>query len=326
MRTKQAVVASLLYLGCAMTGSAYGATPDDYPSRPIKIVVPFAPGGGADFIARVTSGMLTDRFRQSVLVENKPGAASTIGSEYVIKSAPDGYTLLLISGSYTVTPNFYKLNYDPIKDIAPIIQLSEGGYMLAVHPDLPVKNLQELITLLRKQPGKIAYSSSGAGGHLQIITEYLLNETSTQALHVPYRGTGPAVAGLLSGDTQMMFGGPEQFMPQVNAGKLRIIAVTTAQRLKQYPDIPTIAESGVPGFEAGSWHGLAAPKGTPAPLVRRLNEALNTALQTQAVEEKLATHGISPKGGTPEAFLDRLKKEIATYANVIKQARITMEP
>jgi len=301
---------------------SWGLAQVTYPLRPIKLIVPFAPGGGADFMARVTATQLGERLGQPVLVENRPGAASVLGNEMAIKSAPDGYTLLLVSGSYTVNPSLYKLKFDPISDITPIIQLSRGGYVLAVHPQVKAQNLSELLALCRSSPEKMSYASSGQGGHLQIVTEYMLRLAGVRATHVPYRGTGPALNDLLAGNVTMMFGGTEALMQHVKAGKLRALAVGTAQRLSAYPDIPTIAEAGLPGYETISWHGLAAPKGTPRQIIDRLNTELNAMLLTKELRDRIEPAGVEPAGGTPEQFLGLLKTEIERYGAVIRDAGI----
>ncbi|QIL79354.1 tripartite tricarboxylate transporter substrate binding protein [Diaphorobacter sp. HDW4A] len=298
------------------------AQPKAYPDRPIKIIVPFAPGGGTDFSARIYSTALAERIGQPVIVENKPGAASTIGTNLALKSAPDGYTLLVISGSYVVNPSLYKLDFDPVQDITPIIQLTESGYVLAVNAKFPAKNLAELIEMMRARPGEISYASSGQGGHLQVVTEYMLGLAKVKAKHIPYRGTGPGLADLLAGTVDMMFGGTEAIMQHVAAGKLRALAVGTPHRLSAFPDVPTVAEAGVPGYDVVAWHGMIAPKGIPPHIVALLNRHMNEIVHDQALKKKTAHLGVDGFGGTPDQFQKLLKLEVDRYAQVIRDANI----
>lgn len=298
------------------------AQDDVYPNRPVRIIVPFAPGGGTDFSARVFSTKLSERLGQPVIVENRPGAASTLGTAYGVKSPPDGYTLLVISGSYVVNPSLYKLSFDPVNDVAPIIQLTESGYVLVVHPSVPAQNLVDLIQLMRHRPADVTYASSGQGGHLQVVTEYMLSLAKVSAKHIPYRGTGPAVADVLAGTVNMMFGGTEALMQHVAAGKLRAIAVGTPKRLAAYPDLPTVAEAGVPGYEVVAWHGMLAPRGTPPQIITLLNSHMNAVVRDKVINEKIAPQGVDGAGGTPEQFRSLLKTEIDRYAKVVRDARI----
>ncbi|MPM44589.1 hypothetical protein SDC9_91268 [bioreactor metagenome] len=298
------------------------AQPKGYPDKPIKIIVPFAPGGGTDFSARVYSAALAEKIGQPVIVENKPGAASTIGTNLALKSPPDGYTLLVISGSYVVNPSLYKLDYDPVQDITPIIQLTESGYVLAVNAKSPAKTLADLIEMMRARPGEITYASSGQGGHLQVVTEYMLGLAKVKAKHIPYRGTGPGVADLLAGTVDMMFGGTEAIMQHVAAGKLRALAVGTPHRLSAFPDIPTVAEAGVPGYDVIAWHGMIAPKGVPPHIVALLNRHLNEIVHDKALKQKTAPLGVDGFGGTPEHFQKLLKTEVERYAQVVRDADI----
>jgi tripartite-type tricarboxylate transporter receptor subunit TctC len=296
-----------------------------YPNKPVRIICPFAPGGGSDFMARVAATKLTERLGQSVLVDNRPGAGGALGTELGVKAAPDGYTLLLVAGSYTVNPSLYKLTFDPIGDITPVIQLSRGAYVLCVHPKVPANNLQELLALARKDPGKLTFASSGQGGHLHVVTEYMLDLAKVKATHVPYKGTGPAINDLLAGNVDMLFGGTEGMMQHVKAGKLRALAVGTAKRLAAYPDIPSVAESGLPEYDVLAWHGLVAPKGVPTAVIAKLNGELNAALKAKDMEARLEPTGVGAAGGTPEQFGALLQQEIVRYGKVIREAGIKAE-
>ncbi|CAN5300372.1 tripartite tricarboxylate transporter substrate binding protein [soil metagenome] len=293
-----------------------------FPTKQLRIVCPFAPGGGSDFIARVAGAKLSERLGQPVIVENHPGAGGALGSEIGLRSAPDGYTLLLIAGSYTVNPSVYKLKFDPVADMTPVIQLSKGAYVLCVNPKVPANNLQELLALCRKDPGKLTFASSGAGGHLHIVTQYMFDLAKVKAQHIPYKGTGPAINDLLSGNVDMLFGGTEQLMQHVKAGKLRAIAVGTAKRLTAYPDIPSVAEQGLPEYDVVAWHGLIAPAGVPPAVIAKLNTEMNAGLQGKDMEARLEPTGVTAAGGSPEAFGTLIKAEIARYGKVVKDGGI----
>lgn len=293
-----------------------------FPNHPLRIICPFTPGGGSDFMARVAAGVLTERLGQSAVVENRPGAGGMLGTEYAVKTAPDGYTLLLVAGSYTVNPALYKLNFDPVGDITPLIQLSRGAYVLCVNARLPARNLQELLALARKDPGKLTFASSGAGGHLHVVTEYLFDMAKVKCTHVPYKGTGPAINDLLAGNVDMLFAGTEALMQHVKSGKLRALCVGTAKRLPAYPDIPSVAESGLPDYDVVAWHGLVAPKGVPPAVIAKLNAELNAGLRGKEMEARLEPTGVGAAGGSPEQFGALLKAEIVRYGKVIKDAGI----
>jgi tripartite-type tricarboxylate transporter receptor subunit TctC len=273
-------------------------------------------------MARVSAGVLTERLGQSVVVENRPGAGGMLGTDYAVKAAPDGYTLLLVAGSYTVNPALYKLSFDPVADISPVIQLSRGAYVLCVHPKVPARNLQELLALARKDPGKLTFASSGAGGHLHVVTEYMLDMAKVKATHVPYKGTGPAINDLLAGNVDMLFAGTEALMQHVKAGKLRALVVGTAKRLAAYPDIPSVAESGLPDYDVVAWHGLVAPRGVPPAIIARINAELNAGLKVKEMEARLEPTGVGAAGGTPEQFGALLQAEIVRYSKVIRDAGI----
>jgi len=294
-----------------------------FPAKPLKIICPFAPGGGSDFIARVAANVLNERLGQPVYVENRPGAGGTLGTEYALRSPADGYTLLLVAGSYTVNPALYKLRFDPVADMTPVIQLSRGAYVVCVNPRLPVKNLQELFAYARKEPGRLTFASAGNGSHLHIATEYMLGMAKVKATHVPYKGTGPAITDLLAGNVDMFVAGTEGLMPHVKSGKLRALAVTTAQRLAAYPDIPSVAESGLPDYDVVAWHGLIAPKGLPASVLAALNSALDSGLKSKELLAQLEPTGVSPAGDSPEHFGRLIQAEIPRYSKVVRDNGIS---
>ncbi len=297
---------------------------DGFPNKPIRIVCPFAPGGGSDFIARVGADLLGKNIGQSVIVDNRPGAGGTLGSDYALHQPADGYTLLLVAGSYTVNPALYKLKFDSAKDMTPVIQLSKGAYVVCVNPaKVQAKNLAELLEYGRNNPGKLSFASAGNGSHLHIATEYMFGMAKVKATHIPYKGTGPAITDLIAGNVDMLVAGTEGLMPHVKAGKLRALAVTTAQRQAAYPDIPTVAEAGrLPDYEVVAWHGLIAPKDLPAAVLAKINAAINTGLKAPELVAKLEPTGVSPAGGTPEQFGQLIRVEIPRYAKVVQDNHI----
>ena len=296
-----------------------------FPTKPLRIVAPFAPGGGTDFIARQVAERLSQKLGQPVLVENRPGAGGNLGAELALKAPADGYTLLLIAGSYTVNASLYKLPFDSGNDISPIIQLSQGPFVVAVNPQVQAKTLPEFIALAKKEPGKMSYASAGSGSITHLATELFLNMAKISIVHVPYKGTGPAQTDTIGGVTQMLFGSVATTLPFVKSGRLRALAVTTPKRIPAAPDVPTVAEAGVPGYDVILWHGLIAPKGVPAPIVAQLNKAANEVLKAKEMEERLASDGVSPAGGTPEQFGKQIKSDITRWAAVIKQANVKLE-
>lgn len=318
-------------LGALAAALALAATPtvhaQQYPNKPIRLVVPFAPGGGSDSIARQAAERMGQKLGQTVLVDNRPGAGGNLGAEVAIKSPPDGYTILLIAGSYTVNATMYKdkLTFDSGNDITPIVQLSQGPFVVVVPTSLKANNLKEFIALAKADPGKLSYASSGAGSITQLATELFLDMAKIKVEHVPYKGTSPAQTDTIAGNTQLLFGSIATTLPFVKQGRLRALAVTTAKRVAAAPDIPTVAEAGVPGYDVVLWHGLIGPKGIPAPIVAKLNTAANEVIKAKEMEERLAGEGVTPAGGTPEAFGKLIKSDIVQWAKVIKQANIKVE-
>ncbi len=296
-----------------------------YPTKPVRIIAPFAPGGGTDFIARLIAQKLTERLGHQVIVENKPGAGGNLGAEFAVKSAPDGYTLLLVAGSYTVNPSLYKLSFDPVNDITPVVQLSQGPFVVAVHPSVPANNLKELIELARRQPDKLSYASAGSGSITHLASELFLDMAKIKIVHIPYKGTGPALNDTIAGSTQLIFGSVSTTLQFIKSGRLRGLAVTTPRRISALPDLPTVAEAGVPGYEVVLWHGLVAPKGVPRPIVDRLNREANEVLKAKDMGDLLATDGVAPAGGTPGQFRAVIKADIERWRGVVKQANIKVD-
>ena len=315
----------ILLVFAVLAMAAGFAQSQQYPTKPVRIIAPFAPGGGTDFIARLIAQKLTERLGPQVIVENKPGAGGNLGAEFAVKSAPDGYTLLLVAGSYTVNPSLYKLSFDPVNDITPVVQLSQGPFVVAVHPSVPANNLKELIELARRQPDKLSYASAGSGSITHLASELFLDMAKIKIVHIPYKGTGPALNDTIAGSTQLIFGSVSTTLQFIKSGRLRGLAVTTPRRISALPDLPTVAEAGVPGYEVVLWHGLVAPKGVPRPIVDRLNREANEVLKAKDMGDLLATDGVAPAGGTPEQFRAVIKADIERWRGVVKQANIKVD-
>ncbi len=295
-----------------------------YPTKPVKIIVAFAPGGGNDFIARFMAQKLTTALGQQFIVENKAGAGGSVGFEAGVKSPPDGYTLTLISNSYTVNPAIYSLRFDPLADMTPVIQISQGPLLVVVHPSVQVKNLRELIELAKAKPEQINFAlPQGSVTHLAAVL--FASMAGIKLHHLPYKGLGPALTDTLGGHTNALFASTATMLHHVRAGRLRALAVTTTTRLPAEPDIPTVAESGVPGYEVVLWHGLIGPKGLPRPIVDRINNEVTKTLKLTETAEKLQNDGVSPAGGTPEQFLATIKKEIEVWRKVVNKAGVKVE-
>ena len=297
----------------------------EYPTKSIKIVVGFAPGGGSDFIARIVAQRLTPKLGQTVYVENRPGAGGNLGAEVALRSAGDGYTLFLAATSYTVNANLYQLPFDPVKDITAVARLASGPFVIATNPGTQIKTLKELVERAKQEPGKLAYASSGSGSITHIATEYFLSAAGVQALHIPYKGTSPALTDTISGTVQFMFGTVASTVPHVKSGKLRGLAVTTKERLAALPDLPTVIESGYPDFDVAVWHGLIGPKGIPKGIVDKLNKAVIEVLSDPATAEQLATDGLTPAKDSPEAFAQLIELEVKRWGALVKERGITLK-
>lgn len=297
-----------------------------YPVKPVRVIVGLAPGGATDIQARIVAQKLSDNLRRSFIVENRTGAGGTIGYAHVATSAPDGYTLLATSSGYSITPAMYKkLSYDPVKDFAPISLVAEAPFLLLVHPSVPVKSATELLKLAKARPGVLDFGSAGVGSSTHMALELYRITARIKVTHVPYRGTGPALVDTIAGQVHALFGNVLSSLPHVRSGKLRALAVTTAKRSAVLPDLPTIAESGVPGYETSTWHGWLAPAGTPASIVTRLSSEIAKSLQARDVKERFATDGGEPVGGTPEQFTRHLVTEITRWRKVVKDAGIPVQ-
>ncbi len=314
MKQKTRIVTAVL----AALWLATGAAAQSYPSKAITIIVPFPAGASPDLVARAIGQKLNEAWRQPVVIENKPGAGAIIGTETVAKSAPDGYTLLLHSASHAIAPSMYKLPYDTVRNFAPISRVAFVPNMLITHPTVPVKNVKELIMLARSKPGTLNYSSSGNGSPAHLAGELFKLLAGIDILHIPYRGSPQAIIALLSGETAMMFSPIPIAMPHVKSGKLRVLGVTTAKRSKALPDLPTISESGLPGYEVTQWYAMQAPAGTPKEVLAKLNGEVRKILGMPDIVERLSAQGAEPAPTTPEVLEAYIKTEIAKWAKVVK--------
>jgi tripartite-type tricarboxylate transporter receptor subunit TctC len=317
-------VKCVLLAACAASIPAAQAQPKDtWPGRPVRIVVPQTPGASTDLTARLISNKLSPVLGQPVIVENRPGAGSIVGTELVAKATPDGHTLLVVASSITLNPILHKnLPFDPQRDLAPITQLSSFPNMLVVHPGLAVKTVQDLIALAKSKPGALNYGSAGTATGTHLSAELFKYMTGTDMVHVPYKGGGAAMPALLGGQVQLMFSTTVTAMPHVRAGKLRAVAVTSAKRWPTLPDIPTVAESGVPGYDHTPWNGFLAPAKTPRAVIGRLNEEVAKILHAPETRSVFTNDGAEPVGNKPEEFAAIIKFETAKWTKVVKAAGI----
>lgn len=306
------------------SGHAQG-TAGRYPVKPIRLIDAFPPGGGSDFVARLVSPKVAEAFGQQIVHENRSGAGGTIGAEFAVRAAPDGYTVLAITGSYTVNPSVYKLPYDPLNDITPIAQTGTGPFVLVVHPSVPAKTAKDLVGLAKARPGALNFGSTGTGGITHLATEHFRLVAGIEVTHIPYKGTGPAVIDLLGGQLHFMVAAGAGVMHHVRANKLRALAVTSPKRVATLPELPTVAESGVPGYDVTLWYGILAPKGFPRDIQMRWNAEVNRATQLPDVKERLASAGLDPAPGTPEDFAQQLKREVERWGYVVKKAGVKVD-
>lgn len=309
-------------LAVALMLLAASASAQTYPTKPIRIVVPFPPGGATDILARDVAQRLTEAWGQSVIVDNRPGAGGNIGSELVAKSSPDGYTLEMGTvGTHAINASLYaKMPYDHVKDFTPVILVAGVPNVLVVTPSLPVNSVAELIAYAKANPGKLNFASSGNGTSIHLSGELFKVMAGVQMTHIPYKGSAPALQDLITGQVQLMFDNLPPSLPQIKAGKLRALAVTSAARAPALPDVPTLAESGLPGFEASSWFGILAPAGTPAPIVAKLNAEVAAWLATPEAKEKLQKQGANAAGGSPDDFAKHIAAETTKWAKVVKES------
>jgi len=320
----------LTRLAALVAAMSAAAVPDalaesSYPTRPVRLIVPFAPGGGADISARVVAARLTERLGQQVVVDNRPGAGGNVGTELVARATPDGYTLISVSSSYAANPALYKLSYDPVKGFEPITLVSQQPFLFVVNPAVPAKTVKELIALARAQPGKLNYLSSGAGGIQHLAVELFKSMAGVDIVHIPYRGGASGQADLLANNVQIEFGTMLSTLPLARGGQLRALAVTTAVRSPAAPDVPTVAEAGVPGYAVSGWYAILAPAGTPREIVTRLNRDTVAALQAPEVKQRFASEGSMIAASTPAELTDHLAREIGKWKKLVAEANIRLD-
>jgi tripartite-type tricarboxylate transporter receptor subunit TctC len=323
-RTRIALIACAGSIGASFAPPA--AAQGAYPAKPVRWIVPWPPGGGADVLSRMLSPKLAEVLKQQIVIDNRGGAAGNIGAELAAKSPPDGYTILFAySGTHAINPSIYSRMPFKEGDFAPIIMLSSVPQVLVVHPSLPVKNVKELIALARKRPGQLTYGSSGSGAFNHLTGALFASAAKVNIVHVPYKGGGPAAVALLSGEITMILGEPASIVGFVNAGKVRALAVTGEKRALGMPELPTMAEAGVPGYAATSWNGMLAPAGVPAPVVKRLNDEFNRIIRDPEMRKRMLANGYEPVGGSPEQFGEHIRTEIAKWAPVVKATGVRVD-
>ncbi len=313
-----------MLLMAALASPLAQAQPAAYPTRSIRLVVPFTPGGSSDILARALAQELTKAWGQPVVIDNVPGAGGALGADRVAKAAPDGYTLLMGHiGTLAVNPLIYpRLPYDPVKSFTPVAWMANVPNVLVVHPSVPARTVKELIALAKARPGQLNYSSGGNGSAAHLAMEYLKLQSQTFMVHVPYRGAAPAVQDLVAGQVQLLFTGAPVLLPFIKSGQLRALAVSSRQRLEVLPTVPTVAESGYPGFEADQWYGVVAPAGTPADIVRKLNAQINLALGSAELKNRLQSEGAVAMPNSPEAFGTLIARELERWRPVVQAGRI----
>jgi len=313
-------------LGFALLAAAAGPALAQYPNKPVRIVVPYPPGGTTDILARLTAARLTESMGQPFVVENRPGASGGIGSQAVAKSAPDGYTLVMATiSSHGIVSSISKLPYDPVKDFSPVTVIGSTPNVILVHPDLPAKNLAELLKLAREKSGKLNFGSTSPGGSPHMSAELLKMMAKVDMVHIPYKGAGPMLTDLIGGQIQIGFDNLPSSMGHIKSGKVRAVAVTTTKRWPGTPDVPTVAESGVPGYEVSGWFGLLAPAGTPKPVIDALYRAASAMLKQPDVQKQMLELGAEPGGNTPDAFGKQIAAEVEKWKKVVAVTGVKVE-
>ena len=316
--TKPFIVAILL--------SVLGSAPcvlaaEEYPTKPIRLLTPFAPGGGTDILARLIGPQVSEALGATIVVDNRPGAGGTLGAAIAVRAAPDGYTLIMVSGSYGANPVVHNLPYDSVKDITPIVLIGETGLVASMNPATPIKTIKDLIAYAKANPGKLHFGSAGVGGLGHLSQERFRLATGVDITHVPYKGSGPVMNALLSGEVQSSFSSLVPSIPHIRAGRLRALGVTPPWRVEALPDVPTISET-VPGFEVIHWYGVWGPKGIPAEIVTRLNREFAKVLHSPKMSTWFANEGMRPAGGPPKQFEDRIKSDVDKWLKLAKEAKI----
>lgn len=318
------IFGAIACLGFAIAAS-HSSAQQAYPTKPIRMICPFPPGGTTDVVARLVAQKLTEAWKEQVIVDNRTGAGGIIGTELAAKSPADGYTVLLGSiTTHAVNPALYKkLNFDPVKDFTPVSLVVSSPQLLAVHPSVPAKSVKDLIALAKSKPGQLNYASAGVGTSPHLTFELFKSMAGIDVVHVPYKGTGPAITELIAGQVQMMITGVVALMPHVKSGKLRGLGVTSAKRVAALPDLPTVAESGVPTFDVSSWFGVFLPANTPKPIVTKMNQEIRKIVEIPDVRQRLISLGADPATNTPEEFAAYVKSEMARWGKVVRDTGAT---
>jgi tripartite-type tricarboxylate transporter receptor subunit TctC len=307
----------------ALAALACSAVAQDFPARPVHIVVPYTPGTGADILARLLGPRLAERWKVAVVTDNKPGATGNIGADFVAKGAPDGHTLLFVATSFGTTPALQKnLPFDPVKSFEPVVLVATSGLVVVTNPQVPARSMKEFIELAKRQPGKMHYSSPGNGGPQHLAMELIKLETGIDLVHVPYKGAAGALADVVGGHVQAMISAVQTAYPHVQSGKLRALAIMSAERSPAYPDVPTMKEQGLPDLEVETWYGSFAPAGTPRAVITKINADINAALKEAQVREVLEKQGMTAVGGAPERMGELVKKELPRWNRVVGAAGI----
>ena len=308
-----------------MTLAGSAAAQHVYPNKPIRIITPYAPGGSTSIVARVVGQKLNEEWGQQVIVDNRPGGNGFIGGEALVKAAPDGYTLMLITATHIMTPLLVAAPYDAIKDVAAVATICSSEFVLVVHPSVPANSLQEFIALAKSKPGQLNYASSGTGGATHIYSEMLFDLARTKLQHIPYKGAGQSQIDLIAGQVQVLFTFPVNVLPHILSGKLRALAVSGDSRFMSLSQVPTLAQAGLPGFGVTGWFGLLAPAATPKDLVDKISTEIAKIMRMPDIKEKLAAQGIGPYSSSPEQFLAVMKADTEKFAKIIKTANIGLE-
>lgn len=310
----------------ALTGATGAQAADDaYPSRVVRVIVPFAPGGGADFFGRAVSEKLTARLGQSFVIDNRGGAGGAVGTEVAAKSAPDGYTIILVSNGYSVSPAVSSVNYDPLKDLVPIARVVDTSMVFAVNPSVPGNDLKSFVAYAKAHPGKLSYGSSGVGGISHLATEEFVYSAGVKMVHIPYKGTGPANTALIGGEIQVNVGDIGAVVSMIRAGRVKALAIGSKTRSKLLPDVPTAAEAGYPDAKFGIWYGMLAPRGTPEAIVAKLNREINAILATPEVNEAFAARFATPAGGTAEEFAGNIRGDYEFWKRFAERTGLKVE-
>lgn len=314
--------ARVLSVMLALVPAHHALAQADYPSKPIRLIVPFAPGGGTDIVARVLAQKLTESFGRTVIVDNRAGGGGTMGVETAVRATPDGYTAIIMSGSYATNAAIYKLPYDPINDIQPLGLLGNTAFIVALHPAVPIKSIGELLAFAKAKPGALNYGSSGNGGLAHLSGELFDLLAGTHMTHVAYKGTGPALNDLLGGQIQLIFGSAPSTIPLARSNRLRAIAVTTTKRSPAMPELPTVIEGGVPGYEVVLWYGVLGPKGLSKSMIERWNSEIRKATKAPDMKERLISEGFDIDDSPPAVFQALLKRDVEKWQRVVRDAKV----